>query len=253
MDAVRDSEKSFDERVFVLINSIAIAGVAAVTLVDLIIGENHIETIGLLISDILVFVIALITYKLNKTGLGGIILSLGTIFFILPMTFFYGGGLYGGAVIWIVFGYLYIGFIVRGRLRTFLMFMLSMIVVAEYLVSYHYPDTGYHHTREVAFLDSAPSVIIVGIVIFIMVLFQNKLYMMENEKAMEEAKKVEDLNKAQNRFFSSMSHEIRTPINTILGLNEIMLRDETLPDEVISNNNKIQISGKMLLAVINDI
>ncbi|MBR4816753.1 MAG: response regulator, partial [Lachnospiraceae bacterium] len=57
----------------------------------------------------------------------------------------------------------------------------------------------------------------------------------------------------QNRFFSSMSHEIRTPINAILGLNEIILRQEDASDEIIKDSQNIQGSGRMLLSLVNDI
>ena len=49
-----------------------------------------------------------------------------------------------------------------------------------------------------------------------------------------------------------MSHEIRTPINTIIGLNEIILRGD-IPDDVAENARNIQGASKMLLTLINDI
>ena len=49
-----------------------------------------------------------------------------------------------------------------------------------------------------------------------------------------------------------MSHEIRTPINTILGMNEMILRENK--DEVIQNYAyNIQKDGKTLLSLINDV
>ena len=65
-------------------------------------------------------------------------------------------------------------------------------------------------------------------------------------------KEIEMLNKAQNQFFSNMSHEIRTPINTIIGLNEMILREE-VTDEVVEDAANIRAAGKMLLNLINDI
>ncbi|MCR5590667.1 MAG: DegV family EDD domain-containing protein [Lachnospiraceae bacterium] len=65
-------------------------------------------------------------------------------------------------------------------------------------------------------------------------------------------KEISDLNNAQNRFFSSMSHEIRTPINTIIGLNEMILR-EKVSDEVAEDAANIRAASNMLLHVINDI
>lgn len=63
---------------------------------------------------------------------------------------------------------------------------------------------------------------------------------------------IEKLNAAQNRFFSSMSHEIRTPINTIIGLNEMILR-ENVSDEINEDAANIRSAGNMLLHLINDI
>ena len=49
-----------------------------------------------------------------------------------------------------------------------------------------------------------------------------------------------------------MSHEIRTPINTIIGLNEMILRED-VSKEVAENAANIQSASKMLLHLINDI
>ena len=68
----------------------------------------------------------------------------------------------------------------------------------------------------------------------------------------EQKKEIDDLNRAQNRFFSSMSHEIRTPINTIIGLNEMILR-EKVNDEVAEDAANIRAASNMLLHLINDI
>ncbi len=68
----------------------------------------------------------------------------------------------------------------------------------------------------------------------------------------EQRIEIEELNRAQNRFFSSMSHEIRTPINTIIGLNEMILR-EKVSDEVAEDAANVRAASNMLLHLINDI
>ncbi|MBR4903565.1 MAG: response regulator [Selenomonadaceae bacterium] len=57
---------------------------------------------------------------------------------------------------------------------------------------------------------------------------------------------------AKSSFLSNMSHEIRTPINTILGMNEIILR-ECNDSEIISYSESIKTAGNTLLGLINDI
>ncbi|MCR5675959.1 MAG: DegV family EDD domain-containing protein [Lachnospiraceae bacterium] len=63
---------------------------------------------------------------------------------------------------------------------------------------------------------------------------------------------VEEISRAQSHFFSNMSHEIRTPINTIIGLNEMILR-ENASDEINEDAENIQAASRMLLHLINDI
>ncbi|MCR5773963.1 MAG: DegV family EDD domain-containing protein [Lachnospiraceae bacterium] len=80
-----------------------------------------------------------------------------------------------------------------------------------------------------------------------------RFYLRENIITYEEQKKeISELYQAQNRFFSSMSHELRTPINTIIGLNEMILR-EKVSDEVAEDAMNIKVAGNMLLHIINDI
>lgn len=58
--------------------------------------------------------------------------------------------------------------------------------------------------------------------------------------------------KAKSSFLSNMSHEIRTPINTILGMNEVILR-ESKDDNIVGYARNINSSGHTLLGIINDI
>ncbi|MCR5590578.1 MAG: response regulator [Lachnospiraceae bacterium] len=57
---------------------------------------------------------------------------------------------------------------------------------------------------------------------------------------------------AKTKFLASMSHEIRTPINSILGMNEMILKESSDPN-VLNYANIINDSGTMLLSLINDV
>ena len=61
-----------------------------------------------------------------------------------------------------------------------------------------------------------------------------------------------DISEAKTHFLANMSHEIRTPINAILGMNEMILRENH--DKVVEDYAKsIKSSGKMLLMLVNDV
>ena len=59
-------------------------------------------------------------------------------------------------------------------------------------------------------------------------------------------------NKYKSEFLANMSHEIRTPINAIMGMNEIILR-ENISKEVRECSSNIKSASDSLLALINDI
>ncbi|MCR4909113.1 MAG: response regulator [Lachnospiraceae bacterium] len=62
----------------------------------------------------------------------------------------------------------------------------------------------------------------------------------------------DEANKAKSNFLADMSHEIRTPINTILGMNEMILR-EAVSRNILEYAQNIRVSGKNLLHLINSI
>lgn len=57
---------------------------------------------------------------------------------------------------------------------------------------------------------------------------------------------------AKSQFLSNMSHEIRTPINSILGMNEMILR-ETNEASTKEYADNIKSAGELLLTLVNDV
>ena len=68
----------------------------------------------------------------------------------------------------------------------------------------------------------------------------------------EQIRLADSANKAKSDFLANMSHEIRTPINTILGMNEMILHEAEEP-EILDYSSNIQNAGKTLLSLVNTI
>lgn len=80
----------------------------------------------------------------------------------------------------------------------------------------------------------------------------------DNRKEMEQNLKealitAEKASAAKSDFLSRMSHEIRTPMNAIIGMNEIAKTVTTQPEKIKRYLEKIDVSAKYLLSLINNI
>ncbi len=77
--------------------------------------------------------------------------------------------------------------------------------------------------------------------------------LLQSKQEAEEAKQeAEEANSAKSLFLSNMSHEIRTPMNAIIGMTEVIMRNEHSPEEAGYLMN-IKNSGDALVTIINDI
>ncbi|MCR4923032.1 MAG: DegV family EDD domain-containing protein [Lachnospiraceae bacterium] len=252
-EVIKDHNMNLSDRVFIIFTAISELSLILALLGDIIFKEDIHEIIVLFILTLFIPLIVITGLKRGNMRLTIAILVSGLVFIIIPVIFFFGGGLEGGGVLWIIFSFMYIGLILSGRWRKVMFALLLMVAFGCYLLSYCHPELVSGHSREMFYIDSFISLILVGVVCFGMSWSQNELLKNENARARKEKERAEELIRAQNRFFTSMSHEIRTPLNSILGLNELTLMDGEATDEIVRNATGIQGSGKMLLSLINDI
>ena len=75
----------------------------------------------------------------------------------------------------------------------------------------------------------------------------------KNEQLLEAVDQANRANQAKSDFLARMSHEIRTPMNAIVGLTEIAKHYEEDPKKIEDYLDKIDVSSKVLLNIINDI
>ena len=247
-----DSTVEVRERIFVLLSLIALSGIVLALVAGIIIGENP-ESLAFTFLGFVIFAtIVYLGYRLRKLSAAAIVAAAFTIFVTQPLNFITSGGVYGGAALWWLFSLLYVGMILKGKTRVFFFTAAAVIVSGCWYLQYTNPKLVIEHERDAVFADSLGSLVIVCVLLMILICFQAWLYEKENVRVEEQRKQIEDLNAAQSSLFSSLSHEIRTPINTIIGLNEMILR-ENASEEINEDAENIKVAGTMLLHLINDI
>ena len=252
IDSLMDINLTLQERMFRLLVSVGLIALSTAVLSALFLEQNIPGALIYGSSGVIIYLIARFSIRRSKIVTGVHLIVSAIIFIVLPIGFFTGGGVYGGAPIWFMFCFVYISLMTTGRLRNAFLGLSVAVTSICYTLSYMHPALVLSHTDFEAYVDSYGTLIMLGLVICLLISFQNYAYEMQNRLSEEQKKEILELNKAQNRFFSSMSHEIRTPINTIIGLNEMTLR-ENISDEVAENSINIQGASRILLSLINDI
>jgi len=73
------------------------------------------------------------------------------------------------------------------------------------------------------------------------------------DEAITAMNQAQEANRAKDTFLSSMSHELRTPLNAIIGFSQILMVKADTPSNIKMFIEKIHISGKNLLSLVNTI
>ncbi len=229
-----DHRVSLRERMFRIVTFICMVALMCM----LFMVKTKLNLILLPISIAMIAVIVKVSIRKDRIHAGATAISI-LLLILFPISFFTAGGFYSGVPEWFVICFIYICITLEGR-RMYTFFLLCVMeTFLCYYIAFYVPEFVVRNTSRSSFFDSALSVILVGMLISVLLMFLNKIYEQENELSRQQKKEIEELNRAENHFFSSMS-------------NEFILRGD-IPPEVAENARNIQGASKLLLTLINDI
>ena len=218
-----------------------------------LVGADRIVLIALIAMCIVSGVALKMTVNDHKTKSASWLLVIATNVILMPLVYVFSSGVESGTPIWFVLGLVYVFILFKGKDFVIALSVSIAAYFITYFITYTRPDI----------LASAPSrfytygdsfVTLICISCFIGIFLKGQITAYEGERKFIEKQKeeIEQIARSKDTFFANMSHEIRTPINTIIGLNEMTLRED-ISDEIAENAINIQNASKMLLTTINDI
>lgn len=163
----------------------------------------------------------------------------------MMMWFVVSGGVQGFSIVWLLVAppaAMYCFSLFYGALFSLVLGVSMTVYMVMPPVPFGYDYTAVYRAR-------FP---IVYFFITLMCIFIQYHLVSSREKRTMLIEKLEAANRTKGDFLANMSHEIRTPMNAILGMCELVLRED-ISDEVRENCSNIRNSGESLLSIINDI
>ncbi|HAL31721.1 MAG TPA: fatty acid-binding protein DegV [Lachnospiraceae bacterium] len=248
-----DSSIYIKDRTFVLFTSLELMALLLNAVAAVILGDPLTSALASLMGVAVGVVILIILVRMDKIKVAKIAIALVLVLILRPAAFFTKGGVDNGTMVMMLLGSYYLIMVLDGVFRIVICLIDTSLLVTCGVIAYHHPEYLTAYYRKSNYTNSFVQYIIGLVVLTILISFWTRILQKETRLAEEKTKELEELNRSQNRFFSSMSHEIRTPINTVLGLNEIILRQEDASEEIKKDARNIQGAGRLLLALINDI
>ena len=197
-----------------------------------------------------------VTYLLGRfdeTDLFKYIVVLVINLLIFPLLFYLTGNLLNGALLFMPLGMIFTFFLIRER-WVYLIFAVEILwyclvltlPVFDFDKFEPYIGNMPHNIGiPISFIAAASAPIFI-------IIFQTVNYDRTKRQLNESRHIIETARFNKSRFLANVTHEIRTPMNAIIGMNELILREDLNPEAMELAEN-IKESSNQLLKIINNV
>lgn len=197
--------------------------------------------------------ILVVAFKYRNVDVAAMMFALVITVVVFPVMFCLSGGIESGVTIAMALGILYLFMMFSGKKLLVFLLLCGASYGGIYYLAYRFPGIVYPLDGKAAtYMDSLFSMFVVGSFAGVILKAHMKAFEEEYKQLLEENKRLEKSNREKHRFFTSVSHEIRNPVNTIMGLNELIMRANPM-GETREYAKEIQAASEMLLNQVSDI
>lgn len=202
------------------------------------------------------FVLSTLTYFLwrhEEYTLMSYILCFVTCFLIFPMFFFVTGYIYNGIPVFLTSAVVLTFFIISGRSVWIIASLELIYYCAMFIFCYHNTDMlSYYMDSNCTFVEKVLNFLFACLVPILIVSYQTALFNRLKIKKEQSYISIRNSELSKIRFLANMTHEIRNPMNAIVGMNELILKEDLTPG-AREQAQVIRDASSQLLRIVNNI
>lgn len=205
-------------------------------------------------SAIYVFFSTLIASKTKQQKRFAFILTILLNFFIIPTMFLLSEGILFGMVLFFILGII-LTIVLLGREKNFFILVVleGLFDIALVIYTYFYSEKVYIGTSKLTQAQAMSfAFLLVSVTIIFIFNYQNYFHGIVRLNIERDNIAITKAENTKGRFLANMTHEIRTPMNAIIGMTELLLR-ENLSKNSREYVDTIKTSSAQLLQIINNI
>lgn len=173
-------------------------------------------------------------------------------FVIIPMLFFYDGGVNGPNAVWYVAAVILVFILVDNVMAGFTCVFATILLFGVMIKMNRGHMIDLPESKTLLLVDYLMTFFYVAGIVIILIIYQRKLYEDMKTRKLKNRAALMEASNAKGRFLANVSHEIRMPMNSIIGLSEMIIREN--PDAYTRDEAKtISQESYGLLSILDDV
>ena len=197
--------------------------------------------------------LAYTAWRFEEYRLASYLLSFITCFLVFPLMFMVTGYIYNGGPVLMTSAVILTFFLVEDR-GVWIMVLSELVYYAFVLnFSFHNKDLlSYYLESNCTFPEKVMNFLFACLVPVLIVSYQTALFEKIKLKKEQSYISIRNSELSKIRFLANMTHEIRNPMNAIVGMNELILKEELTPG-AREQAQVIKEASSQLLRIVNNI
>ena len=250
----KDENVSYEKKNFYLVMTCAVPILLIVGFLFLAKSKEPMLSASCFMMTLFIFVIAAASDVFKVQIVFSYLFCIVMTFFFVPIIFFMNEGVFYGMTLFFVLNVI-LTIILLGRQKFVNLFVFVEILYDMLLVIYVYfkKDKVYLEVTTVnQEIAISLSFVLVACAVIFLFNYQNYIHREIRNTIQKDRDSIIKAENTKGRFLANMTHEIRTPMNAIVGMTDLILK-ENLDRNVREHVDTIKNASSLLLKIINNI